>query len=237
MTLGVVVLAGGQGSRIKSVLGNTPKLLAPISGRPFIHYLFDWLAYSLNATPFSVFLATGFEHEQIQHYVESHTLNCLLIREKSPLGTLGAAANAVNNIDDSINNFLIINGDTLFTCDLSSAYFQFSSVGSRSLAVVKMSNENERFGGYKILPTNKTLSITSSDPECISMGAVFASRDDVLSAFRQAEKHTNIPMMDQDFIALGKTAAFIIHQDALFIDIGVPSSYSEAQLLIPDKFH
>src|SRR5215475_6961901 len=41
--LDVLVIAGGLGTRIGSVLGDTPKLLAPIAGRPYLLYLFDWL--------------------------------------------------------------------------------------------------------------------------------------------------------------------------------------------------
>jgi len=42
-TLDVLVIAGGLGTRIKSALGDTPKLLAPIAGRPYLAYLLDWL--------------------------------------------------------------------------------------------------------------------------------------------------------------------------------------------------
>ena len=42
-TLDVLVIAGGLGTRIQSALGDTPKLLAPIGGRPYLAYLLDWL--------------------------------------------------------------------------------------------------------------------------------------------------------------------------------------------------
>ena len=41
--LDVLVIAGGLGTRIQSALGDTPKLLAPIGGRPYLAYLLDWL--------------------------------------------------------------------------------------------------------------------------------------------------------------------------------------------------
>ncbi|MBK9794913.1 MAG: NTP transferase domain-containing protein [Holophagaceae bacterium] len=39
----VVVLAGGLGTRLRSVVGNLPKLLAPVDGRPFANYLLETL--------------------------------------------------------------------------------------------------------------------------------------------------------------------------------------------------
>ena len=41
--LNVIVLCGGFGTRIKSSIGNIPKILAPINGIPFINYFLKWL--------------------------------------------------------------------------------------------------------------------------------------------------------------------------------------------------
>ena len=43
MSLKIIILAGGKGSRIKSVLNNTPKILAPIAGKNFLDWLLVWI--------------------------------------------------------------------------------------------------------------------------------------------------------------------------------------------------
>ena len=43
MTLNIIILAGGKGTRIKPVLKTIPKILAPIAGKPFLYWLLLWI--------------------------------------------------------------------------------------------------------------------------------------------------------------------------------------------------
>jgi len=230
--LSVVVLAGGQGSRIQPVLGNTPKLLALINGVPFIDYLLKWLNESLRSIDYEVSVATGIGHEKIQLYIDVNSLDCKTIREHIPLGTLGAAAHAAEQID--ANDTLVINGDTLFECDLKQVYKQFLSTQSRPLAIVKKSLTNDRYGGYVIDKDKGHLLETGSDSTVISMGALFSTKRSIVTARDNAIRAgITKPMMDKDFIVPNKVYPFILQEDTTFIDIGTPSSYAKAQELIP----
>ena len=89
MRLTVIILAGGFGTRLQPVIGENPKLLAEIDGVPFIEYLSKWIKKSLRDIEHEILIATGTYHEYIEKYVYEKKLNVKLIREKTPLGTLG----------------------------------------------------------------------------------------------------------------------------------------------------
>ena len=70
MTLSVIILCGGKGTRIKSVLGPIPKVLAPIGDKAFIDYLFKWIESCLISIKHNIILSTCVGHESIQKYVD-----------------------------------------------------------------------------------------------------------------------------------------------------------------------
>ena len=43
MTLNIIILAGGKGTRIRNVLNKTPKIMAPVAGKPFLDWLLIWI--------------------------------------------------------------------------------------------------------------------------------------------------------------------------------------------------
>src|SRR5258708_12180186 len=66
-SIDVAVLAGGLGTRLRPVLGETPKILAPIGGRPYLDHLLSWLA-GFGAT--RVVLCLGFRAELVLDHVK-----------------------------------------------------------------------------------------------------------------------------------------------------------------------
>ena len=118
-----LILAGGYGTRISSVLGSTPKLLAPIGRTCFLDLFLRWIKESLYPIDHTFILATGFLHEKIADYVERNHLNITLSREVHQLGTLGAAYNA--SLIAESEHLLILNGDTLFSCCIAETLSEF----------------------------------------------------------------------------------------------------------------
>lgn len=109
------MLAGGFGSRLKSVVSDVPKPLAPVCGRPFIIHLIENLIYQ-GAREMVILL--HYQSDLIQavvsEYIEreyKHSVIVTFLEEEMPLGTGGSISNAVRclNISDS---FLVINSDT-----------------------------------------------------------------------------------------------------------------------------
>ena len=88
--LSIIILAGGQGTRVKRVLGDIPKLLAPIKNKKFLDYMLDWLHNNFKEINFELIIASGFGHDQIKNYCIDNNISVKLSREKQPLGTLGA---------------------------------------------------------------------------------------------------------------------------------------------------
>ena len=105
------LLAGGLGTRVRSVSPGTPKTLLPINGRPFIHYVFDVLrARGVRHTV----LLTGYLHERIRECVADGAgagISVAYSHEKAPLGTGGALRNALPHMPEF--PVLVMNGDTL----------------------------------------------------------------------------------------------------------------------------
>ena len=111
-----IILCGGAGVRLRSVLGSAPKAMASIGGRPFLELLLRQLRrYGFRR----VVLAVGFRQEMIRtHFGErAFGLELAYSPEASPLGTGGALRNAADHVESDIA--LIMNGDSYTDADLS----------------------------------------------------------------------------------------------------------------------
>ena len=109
------ILAGGLGTRLRSVLGDLPKALAPVAGRPFLAYQLDWLKAQGICR---VILCTGYRHDLIHaRFADGagHGLDIRYSIEERPLGTAGALLGARHMLKGT---FLVVNGDTYFDADL-----------------------------------------------------------------------------------------------------------------------
>ena len=112
----VIILAGGLGTRLRSVINTLPKPMAPVADRPFLEYLLDYLISQKITNKFLV--SVGYEHQKIiDHFgykYKEYELTYLI--EDTPLGTGGAIRLALNKIETE--QALIVNGDNLFNVNL-----------------------------------------------------------------------------------------------------------------------
>ena len=95
----VVVLAGGRGTRVASVLKNKPKILAPLGKRLFIDLLLNWLEYYGAKR---IIFSLGFLSESIIRHLESiksKSIEFKIVVEERPMGTAGAIRNVRNQIE------------------------------------------------------------------------------------------------------------------------------------------
>src|ERR1035438_8230205 len=110
-----IILAGGLGTRLQGVIGAYPKCMAPVNGRPFLSYLFEYLEQHKCTR---VILSLGYKHKVITDWLEEQDvlfeMDCVI--EQEPLGTGGGilAAMEIAETDD----VAVVNGDTMFTVDL-----------------------------------------------------------------------------------------------------------------------
>jgi D-glycero-alpha-D-manno-heptose 1-phosphate guanylyltransferase len=140
----VIVLAGGLGTRLRSVVKEIPKCLAPIGGRPFLGYLLDWLVnQGVNHVVFSV----GYLREQVIDYVQSNAwpFTYDFAIEETPLGTGGGIRLALGKCNE--NQVFVVNGDTFFPVDLKA--MPFSHAVTLALKPMK---DFDRYGSVSVAP-------------------------------------------------------------------------------------
>ena len=109
-----IVLAGGAGTRLRHVLGDTPKPMAPVCGRPFLTYILDNL---IGHGCRRVWLSVGVGQEVVIDYFGSAygSLPIEYVIEDAPLGTGGALARAIAAVDEF--PVFALNGDTFSDLD------------------------------------------------------------------------------------------------------------------------
>jgi len=113
--VGVIILGGGYGTRIKKELGKKPKPLAIVSKKPFLYWIIQFL---MKQGLSNIIIATHYAHEQINNYIDQMNVNGLNISsvyENFPLGTGGAVINAIVKTKEKYKYYLILNGDSLLT--------------------------------------------------------------------------------------------------------------------------
>ena len=131
-----VILAGGLGTRLRSVVPDRPKVLADVSGRPFIEYLLDQL---VTESVQSVVLCTGYKGDQVQNRLGTNYRNMPLhySREQYPLGTGGALRLALPMIES--DPVLVLNGDSY--CEARLAQFAAWHTARESSATILLSRQ------------------------------------------------------------------------------------------------
>ncbi len=133
----VIILAGGLGTRLRSVVTDLPKCMAPVAGNPFLYYVIKHLQNSgIDKFIFSV----GYKNESILQYVKKEfaDIDYKFSIEEEPLGTGGAIKFALKKTAEE--NILVCNGDTLFkinTDRINNVHFRNNADCTLSLKPMK----------------------------------------------------------------------------------------------------
>jgi len=143
-----IILAGGEGKRLRSVINDVPKPMAPINGKPFLEYLILQLRkQNIKDIIFSI----GYKGSIIKSYFQdgdNWDINIEYSEEDKPLGTGGALRKAGELIDDE--QFIVMNGDSFFDIELKqliSFHEDKQAVATIGLAFVETI---ERYGHVEI---------------------------------------------------------------------------------------
>jgi len=128
-----VILAGGQGTRLRPLTERTPKCLVAVSGRPFLHHQLDLLR--LNGVR-EVVLLVGYLGDQVRASVRDGRAFGLDIRyssEREPLGTAGALKHAEALLE---GEFVLLYGDSYLAIDYRDLWRRFQARGLAAMLVV-----------------------------------------------------------------------------------------------------
>ena len=245
MSFKVIILAGGKGTRIKSVLGKIPKILAPINKKTFLDYLIVWIKSWNICLERDIILSTGVGHQAVKEHCKVRGYQIKCIKEEKPLGTFGAIINVARS--NFANHYLIINGDTVFNANLkkiSNIYFSSKNYNTPLIILKRTSFHNEinRYGGYKKIKDGWIF--TNEKSEFFSLGAFFISYENLkkrwLKTASQNIDELEIDSCIKDGFSIDKDCfgrdpinAINLKDDILFIDIGVPSDLEIGKDLIP----
>jgi D-glycero-alpha-D-manno-heptose 1-phosphate guanylyltransferase len=222
-----IVLAGGLGTRLRSVVPDLPKCMAPINGTPFLSYLIDHLI--LQGITHFVF-ALGYKSNEFIHFLEAKlpNNNFGIVVEDEPLGTGGAIKLAISKTTNK--DIIALNGDSLFKANLNELMqFHLEKKSSCTLALKPM-QQFERYGSVEI---NDHATITSfKEKQLIESGLINGGIYAINVLSFLAKSLPNKFSMEKDYLekfaAEGKFFGHV--QEAYFIDIGIPEDFNRAQI-------
>ncbi len=222
-----IILAGGMGTRLKSVITEIPKPMAPVGSKPFLAIILD----NLNEQGVEhVILAVGYKYEVIESFFGKEYKNIQIdyAIEKEPLGTGGAVSLAINKLNHSA--FFMMNGDTLFDVNLAKlGQFHTQQNADLSIALKPIANQ-DRYGLVRIDEDSKVIEF--AEKQHIDKGLINGG---VYVTTKQYVKSLNLPnkySWEKDILELqsSKSNLYGFLSNSYFIDIGIPEDYARAQI-------
>lgn len=218
----VVILAGGLGTRIRPALGETPKILAPVDGRPFVDYLLDWLE-SFGAR--RIVFCLGYLGDKVRAHLAQADRDTQIewVVESQPLGTGGALVNAMPMLRTS--PVLVLNGDSFVDVDLCAFAESHRASGAIASLVCTEVNDAGRFGRVTIDENSRIVHFAEKNPSSPEPGAINAGVYLFDSAFLDLVKNSRARSIEQDVFARQAPGSLHAHLGRFpFIDIGTPES-------------
>jgi D-glycero-alpha-D-manno-heptose 1-phosphate guanylyltransferase len=228
-----LILAGGQGTRLRGALPGIPKVLAPVCGRPFLSYLLDQLRV---AGILDVVLCTGYRADQVFDAFgpRYHDLDLRYSRESQPLGTAGALRLALEHTESQ--RLLVLNGDSYVNILLEKfdRWHVARESTSRGSLLLTWTNEPSRFGTVEVGPG---ANITAFREKCatsvagwINAGVYFLARSLVESI--HPERNTSLETEMFPLWLERGLGGFTVR--APLIDIGTPESFAQAEAFMAE---
>jgi D-glycero-alpha-D-manno-heptose 1-phosphate guanylyltransferase len=222
-----IILAGGQGTRLRELVSDLPKPMAPIAGRPFLEILLQGLSIKGFQR---VTLALGFMADKVrEHFGDSFAgMEIVSVVESKPLGTGGAVLLAMQEVLS--DHVYIFNGDTYLDInplDIEALW----NVSRRPIIVGCTVQDTARYGRL-LVENGRVIGFTEkglTGPGLINAGCYVMPKDQLdiypTGSVFSLEQDVLIPLaMDTELDA--------IESSGLFIDIGVPDDFLRAQTLL-----
>ena len=224
-----ILLCGGMGTRLRSVVADRPKPMADICGKPFLQYLLEMLR---DKGITEVIFALGYMGEMIEEYFQDGSVFGLKIAysyEEEPLGTGGAIRNALPKILEE--EVLVLNADTYFPMDYQGLYhFHQENDGDFSLAT-RAVPDISRYGAVRrdaagrILAWNEKLEDGGQPLAGEINGGIYVMKKSLIAEIPEGKQS-----LEQDcvpkWLSEGKRI-FGLPFEGYFMDIGIPKDYQQ----------
>ena len=213
----LVILAGGKGTRIKELLDNKPKPMVKFNNIYFLQYLINLLGkYSFN----KIYILTGYKHEIIFKNFHNKIFNLTKIKclkERNLMGTGGALLNLKK---EKMNDFILVNGDTIFDIDLKTL---IKSCGRKKLGAVALAENKKNTNSLKLNSLsikNHTLSYKKKGK--LMNGGIYFFKKKILSLLPSKKfslENDFLPKLINKKLVNGKIF------NNFFLDIGTPKYF------------
>jgi D-glycero-alpha-D-manno-heptose 1-phosphate guanylyltransferase len=222
-----IILAGGLGTRLKEVVHDVPKVMAPVNGRPFLEYILDYLNHEVFT---HVVLSVGYKHDIIiNHFGNQYkSISIDYAIEEQPLGTGGGIKKAFEKVKG--RKALVLNGDTMFAVNLDKLVsFHFAHQSNFTMALRQLDNV-ERYGSVSI-DLNQRIYKFEEKGEYAGEGLINGGVYIINKKFFEENEFPDKFSIEKDaFEKMYLDYPFygvICHRK--FIDIGIPEDYKRAQ--------
>ena len=217
-----------MGTRLKTIISDLPKPMAPIMNVPFLTYQLNYLKhFGIKKVIFSV----GYLSEKIiAHYNQSfENINIEYSIEKNPLGTGGGIRMAMSNLNEDL--VLILNGDSFFDLNLEQFYNLHLEQKSDFSLALRYVNNSERYGNIEFNSSHQITSFIEKNQlnqsGYINAGVYILSK----KLYLQNTKPDINFSIEKDFFEKQLNQLIIkgFEFKDYFIDIGIPEDYLKAQ--------
>ena len=223
----VIILAGGLGTRLRSVVSEVPKCMAPVGGKPFLWYLLEQLrGYGVNR----VILSVGYLKEVVQDWIAAHEreypFEWRFAVEEEPLGTGGGIRLAASMAGEP--DVVVLNGDTFFDADFEALVQTRKESGLPIALALKPMRDLCRYGSVELGADGVIMAFREKqhcETGLINGGVYVLDRNSAVFD-GLPDKFSFEKAVLEPVCAAGKLAGLV--QDGYFIDIGVPEDYERA---------
>jgi D-glycero-alpha-D-manno-heptose 1-phosphate guanylyltransferase len=220
-----IILAGGFGTRLRSVLADVPKPMAPILDKPFLAHLLQYLN-SHGIT--DVIMPVHYLAEKIMDYFQSQYAGMTItyVHEEKPLGTGGAITNALTVYKEK-NPVFVLNADTFVKLDYQAMYAQHVKSHADITMALRSVPDCGRYGKVVTEENRITTFLEKGEVGAGLINAgVYLIKPDLFANFSLPQAFS----FEKDFMVpslLNINAQAFIAND-YFIDIGIPEDYARA---------
>lgn len=218
-----ILLAGGLGTRLRSVVNDRPKPMALIQGKPFMEYMIRELA---GQGVDDVIFAVGYKGSMVEEYFADGAkfgIRASYAYEETLLGTAGAIKNAAGHMTDG--EVLVLNADTFYRMDYYRLMQQKRDMNLDMVLVLREVEDVSRYGQAMLQEGRLTAFNEKSDGQKAGTinGGVYLMSQDLIREIPDGKVSLEQDMIPR-WLSEGRRLGGFVN-DGYFIDIGIPEDY------------
>ena len=225
-SLDALILAGGKGARLRSVVSDRPKPMAEVAGRPFV----EWLLLALRAQGVRrVIFCTGYMSEMVEAHFRAGRqwdMEVAYSRDPVPLGTAGAVRYALNQVRS--DRFLVMNGDSYCRVDISRLEKVHAIRGACATLWLVRAKDCRRYGSVVIGEDGVVRAFREKSPKrqagLINAGIYLLERE----VAETIPEGRSVSLEADLFPRLVGHGLYAVVGEGSFLDIGTPEAYDRA---------